>query len=165
MKIIYLIGFMGSGKSTIGQGLAEDLSKSYLDTDEYIERTYQRKIVDIFAEDGESVFRYYEIEALKKINHVDIVSTGGGIVEKEVNYDTMKNNGVIIYLEASFNEISKRLLNDTNRPLWNNNNGDKKNLFNRRIPLYEKFADYIIKTDDKTIEEIIKELKNIIKHV
>lgn len=162
MNTIYLIGFMGSGKSTIGYALAKRLSKTYIDTDELIEDTYQEKIADIFKVDGEDVFRNYEINALKKASYYDVVSTGGGIVEREENFKTMKDTGTVVYLDTSFAEISHRLINDTGRPLWNNHLEEKLNLFNRRVSIYKKFTDYTVKTDNRSIEEIINEIINIL---
>lgn len=163
MNTIYLIGFMGSGKSTVGRELAKTLSKSYIDIDDYIETKHQEKISNIFKTKSEDIFRDYETHALKEVSTYDVVSTGGGIVEKKKNLITMKNTGVVVFLHTSFEEVSSRLKNDIDRPLWDSNRDDKINLFNRRIPLYESYADYIIKTDNKSIEEIVEEISNDIK--
>lgn len=159
MKTIYLIGFMGSGKSTIGLALANKLNKTYVDTDQYIIDTHEREIADIFQENGENTFRDYEIDALKSVSNYEVVSTGGGIVEKNENLQTMQKNGIIIYLHASFNEISNRLEKDQTRPLWKNNIEEKQNLYNRRIPLYKKFANHMIDTDRKSVEEIVQKIE------
>lgn len=162
MKTIYLIGFMGSGKSTIGLALAKRLTKTYVDTDQLIVETKKQEIAEIFQIDGESVFRDYEIKALKDGSTYDVVSTGGGIIEKSENIQTMQKNGLIIYLHASFKEISNRLERDQTRPLWNNNIEDKLNLYNRRIQLYKKYADRIIETDGKLVSEIVQEIEEYI---
>lgn len=165
MNTIYLIGFMGSGKSTIGKELAEVLSKKYIDSDDYIENKHQEKIPNIFKTKGEEVFRDYETVALKEVSAYDVVSTGGGIVEKEKNLKTMKNTGVVIFLKTSFEEVSSRLKDDINRPLWDNDIEGKIKLFNRRIPLYESYADYIINTDNKSIKEIVREISGVIEEI
>src|SRR5690625_3132536 len=103
---------MGSGKSTIGKDLANKLSKSYVDTDQYIVEKHQREIADIFQKNGESTFRKYEIDALNSLSTYEVVSTGGGIVERDENLQTMEKNGFIFYLHASFEEISNRLEKD-----------------------------------------------------
>lgn len=162
MRTIYLIGFMGSGKSTVGLALADKLDKTYVDTDQFIVETHQREIADIFSRDGEGIFRDYEIDALKKVSNYEVVSTGGGIVEKSENLQTMQKNGLIVYLHASFQEIANRLKQDETRPLWNNNIEDKLNLYNRRIKLYKKYADHMIHTDGKALEEIVQEIENYI---
>src|SRR5690625_4351172 len=93
MKTIYLIGFMGSGKSTVGIALADKLEKTYVDTDQFIVDTHQQQIADIFQEFGENTFRNYETNALKEVSTYEVVSTGGGIVEKNENLQTMQKNG------------------------------------------------------------------------
>ena len=157
IQSIYLIGFMGSGKSTVGQALATKLNKTYIDTDQYIEEKYG-SIPKIFRDKGEDVFRLYEMNALQETLHYQIISTGGGIVEKIENLHKMKENGIIFYLHTSFHEISKRLGQDKNRPLWNRALEENKKLYHRRIPKYEEFSDYKIITDGKTIQEIVHEI-------
>lgn len=157
MNRLYLIGFMGSGKSTIGLALAKHLGKSYVDTDTYIEEKYGN-IQEIFQKQGEDIFRLYEIEALKATAAYDIISTGGGIVEKRENIQTMKENGTIIYLHTSFQEISNRLEQDENRPLWHQASEEKQKLFKRRIPLYKECSDHIVVTDHKSIDEVVQEI-------
>lgn len=165
MKTIFLIGFMGSGKSTVASELAKSTLKTYIDTDDYIEEVYQEKIVNIFKRHGEDVFRTYEIAALKEVGSYDVVSTGGGIVEKEENLHTMKENGIIIYLETSFEEITNRLKNDADRPLWDNEVTEKIKLYERRIPIYEQYADYVIETNNKTVNDIVKDINAILSNV
>ncbi|MFB4166456.1 shikimate kinase [Virgibacillus sp. JSM 102003] len=160
MKTLYLIGFMGSGKSTIGEMLSNILGLPHIDTDHLVEEVYGQTISSIFQSDGEGTFRKYESEVLKKtpsLNH--IISTGGGIVEKEENTLFMKENGIVIYLNTSFEEIAKRLEDDQLRPLWSQNVKEKKILFNRREKLYEENADKIIHTDNKSAREIAGEIK------
>lgn len=157
MKTIYLIGFMGSGKSTIGRLLAEKLQTSFMDTDHYIEEKYGL-ISNIFKNEGEKTFRSYEEDALKSTKEYDVVATGGGIVETASNFETMKNNGVIIYLQTSFQEIHQRLKDDQNRPLWSKGLEENKKLYKARISKYEKFCDWKIITDHKASEEVMKEI-------
>lgn len=160
MKRIYLIGFMGSGKSTVGLKLAKHLNRTYIDTDTYIEQKYG-KIADIFQREGEKAFRLYEIKALRETMDYQVISTGGGIVEREENYETMKNNGVIIYLHTSFNEINKRLEQDVDRPLWNKSMDDREKLYQKRIPLYKKFGDYIVNTDQQSIQKLVHDISTL----
>lgn len=160
MKTIYFIGFMGSGKSTIGQEYADKYNKTYVDTDAFIEEFQQRKISDIFKKSGESTFRIFETEALQEVSNFEVVSTGGGIIENIKNVHMMQENGIIIYLHASFDEIATRLESDQTRPLWDNNIEEKSNLYHRRIPLYRECADYIVDTDQKTVDEIVQEIEN-----
>lgn len=163
MKTFFLIGFMGSGKSTVGIELARQLSKTFVDTDNYIENRYEQKITHIFQNDGEITFRTFETAALKKVSSYGIVATGGGIVEREENIHTMKSSGSIIYLQTSFKAIADRLKNDEARPLWDSDMEDKIKLYERRIKHYQKHADYTIKTDNKSIDEIVNEIKLAIR--
>lgn len=162
MKTIYLIGFMGSGKSTIGSRLSTLLNKAYIDTDIYIENKYKQQITKIFHEKGEDVFRAYESDALNELPN-GIVSTGGGIVERSININIMKASGIIVYLHTSFNEITNRLKHDQTRPLWKTNLASKKALFERRTELYENCADIVINTDNKLVNDIVNEIKLLIK--
>lgn len=158
MKTIYLVGFMGSGKSTIGELLHHHLNRPHLDTDQMIVDQYG-DIASIFQREGEKQFRDYETEVLARIpgDHY-VVSTGGGIVERQENHKLMKHNGLIIYLDASFAEIAERLGNDPTRPLWGKQNADKQQLYQRRRKCYRALADYTIMTDQKTPENIVNDI-------
>ncbi|SDQ50635.1 shikimate kinase [Virgibacillus subterraneus] len=163
MKTLYLIGFMGSGKSTIGEMLSSSLRVSHIDTDHMVEEVYGQTIAAIFQNNGEGTFRMYESEVLKNTPLQNcVISTGGGIVEKGENVLFMKENGVVVYLETSFDEIAKRLEDDQTRPLWSNNVQEKKDLFIHRKKLYEKDADIIVHTDNKTAIEITEEVKALL---
>lgn len=163
MSTYYLIGFMGSGKSTIGEALSSQLDVSYIDTDTYIEHTAKRMIQDIFKEEGEVYFRELETNALKECN-AGIISTGGGVVEKQENIDEMRKKGTIIYLDVAFSEICKRLEADETRPLWTKNDlEEKETLFKRRESLYKQASDYIITCDDKDVNTICTEIISIVK--
>lgn len=159
-KTIYLIGFMGSGKSTVGSSLAQKRGKTYIDTDQHIVDTHQQQIADIFQEQGENTFRKYETNALREVSKYEVVSTGGGIVETNENLQIMQQNGLIVYLHASFTEISNRLERDQSRPLWKNNDEEKLKLYHRRISMYKQYADYTIQTDGKTVDEIVQEIEH-----
>ncbi|TKG88758.1 shikimate kinase [Puteibacter caeruleilacunae] len=117
---IYLIGYMGSGKTTLGRRLAEMLNLSFLDMDKFIEEKYFRSIPQIFAEEGEDGFRDKEHKALKEVAgfHDVIISTGGGAPCFFDNMDIMNNSGVTFYLDIPADELAKRLMKSKNeRPL------------------------------------------------
>ncbi|WP_077326946.1 shikimate kinase [Virgibacillus siamensis] len=156
---IYLIGFMGSGKSTVGKILSNLMGSGYVDTDALIEEKYG-PIPKIFSTYGENTFRSYETSVLKEVpNGAAVISTGGGIVERDENISFMKDNGVIVYLHTSFEQIQARLHNDTGRPLWNRDIQEKKNLFQKRIEIYRDCAGITITTDDKEPIMIAEEIK------
>ena len=100
---IVLVGFMGTGKSSIGKRLSTQLRMRYVDTDDIIERDSGRRISDIFAEDGEPTFRELESEAVCKVSKLYnyVISTGGGVVLKESNMVELKRNGIIFCLTAT----------------------------------------------------------------
>lgn len=158
---------MGSGKTTIGRLLSSAFTLDFLDTDALIEEKEQVSISDIFKYKGESYFRQSETNVLKSLldeeKHSIILSTGGGMVLKDENVKLMKEIGMVIYLSASPQTIALRLENDTTRPLLEGK--DKlefiTKLLEDRQKFYKNAADYIIHTDDKSLEEIIKEVEGI----
>ncbi|HLQ73801.1 MAG TPA: shikimate kinase [Bacillota bacterium] len=163
MKTIYLIGFMGCGKTTIGESLSESTGKTLVDIDEYIVEKYQSSIPDIFANKGEETFRAYESEALQTETHGGIISTGGGIVQREENREFLKNNGIVVYLSLPFHTIVERLKKDSNRPLWDTNNENQmEKLYKSRLWMYETCADITINVDQKSVEEITEEITTLL---
>lgn len=162
MDTIYLIGFMGSGKTTIGKKLSQHMELELVDLDEYIEDKNKQTIKNIFAIEGEDAFRSYETQALFEAEN-GIIATGGGIIEKDVNRQFLQNEGTVIYLAVSFETIVERLKADENRPLWNaNDEGKMEQLFNRRLALYEACADITVNVDKKSEAEITEEIVRLI---
>lgn len=163
MKGIYLIGFMGSGKSTVGKALSRKLGVSYADTDKFIEEEKDMEIKDMFAEYGEAYFRELETNALELLDE-SIISTGGGIIKKSENMKLMKERGIIVYLEISFAEVCRRLAEDSTRPLWNKNDlEDKRKLYEERLNSYEANSNYIIACDSKDVNQIVEEIEALVK--
>ena len=120
MKPIFLIGYMGSGKTTIGKDIATDLKIPFLDLDQLIEEHYQKSISQIFKEHGESRFREVERNMLNKISDYEncIISTGGGTPCFFDNMEQMNNKGTTIFLDTSIDELVDRLYYEGNkRPL------------------------------------------------
>ncbi len=165
---IALIGFMGTGKSTIGRLLAKELGTSYkfLEMDRLIVENAGKSIPQIFQEEGEIRFREYEIEISKKLSQLEriIVSCGGGIVLNRINIDYLKKNCHIVLLKASFKEIYKRILKDgvKKRPIVDNKNPKKhiQELLELRKPFYKRGAEIIIETSNKSKKEITQEIIN-----
>ncbi|OFL47061.1 MULTISPECIES: shikimate kinase [Nosocomiicoccus] len=152
-----LIGFMGVGKTTAGQKLSEITQKEFIDLDVYIENKHQ-KISDIFKNYGESVFRKYEYDALKECLDVDILSTGGGIVEYEPSLNLLKESTqLVIYIDAPFEEIYKRIKNDSSRPNALRSYEELQDLYEKRRPLYKSIADITIR-NETTVDELIHKL-------
>ena len=161
MKNIVLIGMPGCGKSTIGYRMSQKINYSFFDADKYLEEKENRIISDIFSKEGEEYFRKLETKYLKDLSKKEqiIISTGGGAVKKKENIDILKQNGIIIFLDRTIEDISKE--NHENRPLLQNIENLWK-LYDERIKLYRKYADIIIKNDDDMnviVERIITVLK------
>jgi len=161
---LYLVGFMGSGKTAVAKEIAESTDLKYIEMDELIEKKEARSINDIFKDSGEDYFRKVEKEALKEISLADkqVVSCGGGVVIDEANVNLMKDSGVLICLQASPDVIYKRVKNNKDRPLLNVENPQVKieELLRIRRPYYQK-ANYIIETDNLSVQQVAQEVKSI----
>ncbi|MFV8827929.1 shikimate kinase [Alkalihalobacterium sp. APHAB7] len=159
VNIIFLTGFMGAGKSTIGKVLAKKLNYKLLDTDEKIEAIQRKSIAMIFQEEGEGAFRSYETDVLEKLPIENtVVTTGGGIVVNEVNRKIMREKGSIFYLHCDIEEVLERTKGDTTRPLLQNKSKEQvSELFLQRMPFYED-ADYKIDTTLLSITEIVDKI-------
>jgi len=160
---IILIGFMGSGKTTFGKWITRNHNMEFLDTDEYIENKYNKLIKDIFRDSGEETFRDMETQAIKELAQVCdncVISVGGGLPVRAVNRSLLKELGIVVYLEASVDELVKRLSKDTSRPLLAGGNLREKieSLMAAREALYKEAADIIVKTDDRRFEDMYTEV-------
>lgn len=163
MKNIILIGFMGSGKTSVGSKIASMTGLKLIDIDSRIVRDSKMEINEIFRKFGEGYFRKLETRTAKKVFSMRnrIVSTGGGIVTRPENFELLKNGGCVVYLKNSFSVSVKRLAKSKDRPLFDRANLKKTGmLFKKRLKLYNKAADITVFTDRKTVtqtaEEVIK---------
>ena len=161
MKNIVLIGMPACGKSTIGYWLSKKINYPFVDVDRYLEEKENRIISDIFSNEGEEYFRELETKYLKELSEKEgiIISTGGGAVKNKENIDILKENGIIVFLNRTIDDISRE--NHRNRPLLQNPDNIRK-LYDERIKLYRRYADIIIKNDDNIdviVERIITSLK------
>ncbi|MBR5897247.1 MAG: shikimate kinase [Lachnospiraceae bacterium] len=165
MNNIILIGFMGCGKSTIGKRLAEELAMDYYDIDAFIEESTKMTIPEIFSKAGEKWFRDQEAFALTCVTDAKdrVIATGGGIVEREENLETLKKGGTVVYLKVSVDKLWTRAGKDANRPLAGDLAAFRK-LYDRRKTLYEKAADIVVDSGflnvDRTVEAVKKALKD-----
>lgn len=162
-KHIILEGFMGSGKSTIGIRLSYKMAMTVTDTDKLIEREQQRKISDIFAEDGEEAFRQMETECLKNLErqgHAQIISLGGGVPMRKKNREILKKLGMVVYLRAKPETIYERVKSDTTRPLLQCDDPFARicELMEARAAMYEEAADVIIDTDNLSVEQVLTDI-------
>lgn len=123
MKRVFLIGYMGVGKTTIGKLLSKELDVEFIDLDKYIENRYRKTIQEIFAEKGETKFRIIEREMLREVATFQdvLISTGGGTPCFFNNMEVMNQHGVTVYIKASVNQLVSRLLASKNvRPIIHN---------------------------------------------
>lgn len=165
MDNVILIGFMGSGKSTLGVRLSYKMRTPFIDTDKYIENKQKTSISEIFADKGEAYFRDLETETLKALKAEKtayIISVGGGLPVREENRKLLKELGTVIYLRASADELFERLKGDTDRPLLQCEDPKKKiqDLLTAREAFYEDAAHMIIDVDGKDIEAVLEEMVN-----
>lgn len=160
--VIFLVGFMGVGKTVIGKALARRLGFSFLDTDEMVEKKEGRSINRIFQESGEGYFREKEWEVLKSLKDLSrvVIATGGGLFLGSPHRKFIKEQGVSIWLNAPFEEILKRLRRSPIRPLFTNEE-DLRGMLEKRKARYA-LADYEIETGHQNIEGIIERILKII---
>lgn len=165
MKAIYLIGFMGAGKTTVSKKLAEKLSVNNYDTDNEIVKLAGMAINDIFASRGEEHFRELESAVLQAMPASNaVIATGGGIVISSGNRHQLREKGLVIFLYANINETLKRLAGDESRPLLQGNKLQSAELlFTTRLPLYRQTADFEIDTTSKDVSDIVDEIVQCMK--
>jgi shikimate kinase len=165
-KNIYLIGFMGAGKTTVGALLAEILGLPFEDTDHLIERGEGRTISEIFRVEGEPYFRLRESQVIRSTQNSvpKVIALGGGAILLEENRDFLNKNGHVVYLRTERETLATRLSQNQNqRPLLNFNS--LETLFEIRQPLYEtgvKSA-FTLDTDRKIPSEVAQEISTFLK--
>lgn len=153
---IVLIGFMGSGKSTVAKVLAKLLCLAAVEMDDLVyQKTNTKNMHEVFALEGELLLRETEIAIAKEyaLKQNLVISTGGGVVLNKIILDYFKKmGGKVIFLNASFEQITKRLKGDERRPLF----VDAKKLYDFRLPLYLHYADEIVDADQSTDKIVLK---------
>lgn len=164
MQNIFLIGFMGAGKSTIAKALQKELNMELVEMDARIVKEQGMSINEIFEKYGESHFRDIESQMILTLGEEGntIVSCGGGIVVRPENTEYMKKSGKVVFLKASPQTIYERVKNSTERPILNGHMNVEyiAELMEKRRALYESACDITIETDNKTKNEICQEILN-----
>ncbi len=175
-KLVYLTGFMGSGKSTVGPILANTLGWDFFDLDHVIENKTGQKIRNLFDEKGEEFFRKLETETLKEISNGNelIISLGGGTIVSDTNLEILKSHGTIIFLESSFDSIYKRLRYKRDRPVLMASNEEEvkrdefinriSKIYSERKKYYEQ-ADLKINTDKISVGETVDKITKIVNKI
>ncbi len=162
---IYLCGFMGCGKSTVGVLLAKKTGNIFSDTDELIVKNQKMTIPEIFSQKGEPYFRKIEAETVKSVCGKNlIVACGGGAMLNSETADTVKeNNGIIVYLNVPFEKCYDRISGDTNRPIVMKNTREQlEEIYNNRHELYKKNSTVMVEAIGSP-NEIAETIINILK--
>jgi len=178
-SLIFLTGFSGSGKSTIGPLLANSLGYEFIDLDQAIEKCAGKSITNIFTEDGETFFRNLEnrtLEGLVAQTNL-IISLGGGVLENDLSYSLIQKSGTLVYLKSPIKTLARRLSNKNDRPLLRGENGCKLSreeievkitaILAQRRQRYES-ADITVETDIKrigaTVEELTRKIERYLRN-
>ncbi|MDR3651771.1 MAG: shikimate kinase [Paludibacter sp.] len=168
MKRVFLIGYMGSGKTTIGKLLAKELGYNFVDMDTHIEEKHFKTVSQIFSEIGESEFRILEQQCLHEVAEFEnvIISTGGGAPCFFDNMEYMKTHGLTVYLKHSAADLCERLeaSHANKRPLLADRKGEELNRFiaeglDKREPFYAQ-AEYSISGE---IEDVVMEISELVR--
>jgi len=168
---IFLIGYRGTGKTTIGNVLARRLGKRFIDADVYLEQKEGRTIREIFEEDGEEGFRDIESRIVEELCLQDdsVIATGGGAILRDDNAKKIKASGITVFLEADVDAISKRINKDNQtyqkRPNLTKRGGyqEIEYLLEKRRPHYDKAADFVINTSKMSINEAVEKIASFIR--
>lgn len=164
---IYLVGFMGCGKSAVAQELGRQTGLKVIDTDAQIVMQAGKEISEIFADAGEGAFRDMETDVLREVSERggNIISCGGGIVLRDENITIMKRYGTVILLNAEPDTIYGRICNDDKRPLLSGDMSVKhiSDMLRERRDFYDRAADIIIETDAMTVDEIASDIGRVME--
>lgn len=168
---IFICGFMGAGKTTIGKILADELSLPFFDLDEKIEEQCGMPIAAIFEKESEKKFRKMERDQIDYFikNETGVFALGGGSLQNEQLTEHIKLNGLLIFIECPISIILQRIKSDRNRPLLLNNNGTVKKkyelhaLYERRLPFYQRAEIHIDSSSyhsaDRLINHLLKKIR------
>ena len=164
---IVLIGYRGSGKTTVGKKLAEKLNKRLVGTDELIIKRAGMSIPEIVEKSGWETFRNIESEVAKEVGRLDncIIDAGGGIILKKINYNNLKRNGIFILLKADVKTIINRIKDDKERPSLTGIKSfidEVEEVLKERNEKYEEAAEYIVDTTRLTVDEVADKIVNYI---
>jgi shikimate kinase len=160
---IVLIGYRGTGKSTVGKLFAARLGRELVSTDAEIVKRAKRTIPEIVTQEGWEYFRNLESDICSELAHRDklVIDTGGGVILRAQNVEALKKNGTVFWLTASVETIGKRIGGDNQRPSLTGAKSfvdEIQDVLRERTPKYEAAADHTIATDDRSINQLVETL-------
>jgi shikimate kinase len=164
---IVLIGYRGTGKSTVGRQLAARLGRALVSTDTEIVKRAQRTIPEIVAQEGWEYFRDLESEICSEIASRDqlVIDAGGGAILRAQNVEALKKNGTVFWLTASVETIVKRIGSDNQRPSLTGTKSfvdEIQDVLQERTPKYQAAADHIIVTDGRSINQLMETVLGLV---
>ncbi len=162
VRIIVLMGFMGTGKSEVGRRLAHRLGRAFVDTDQLVEERAGKRVAAIFAEDGEAAFRALERDAVAEAagRGAAVVAVGGGAVLDPENVRRLREAGTLVYLTARPEIILRRVGDASSRPLLKDDpHATVSRLLAERGPVYAAVADVTVDTSERTAAEVVEEIQ------
>ena len=166
---IFLVGLMGAGKTSVGRLLAKDLSMTFVDCDHEIEKRTGVSVSVIFEIEGEEGFRRRESAILRELVQSPnvVLATGGGAVLWPENRAALSENGCVIYLRATIDELWQRTRHDRNRPLLRTDDPRARlaDLFEQRDPLYREVADVTIDTGSQSLRNLVSQLEERLRQL
>jgi shikimate kinase len=158
---IVLIGYRGTGKSTVGRLLASRLGRQLVSTDAEIVKRAQRTVPEIIAQEGWEYFRDLESDICRELADRDqlVIDTGGGAILRTQNIESLKKNGTVFWLTASVETIAKRIGSDNQRPSLTGTKSfvdEIQDVLQERMPKYQTAADHVIATDHRSINQLVE---------
>ena len=156
---VFVIGFMGAGKTSVARKVARRAGVASIDADAYLERSLGKSITDVFAEDGEEAFRAWEAETLADLAAREpmLIACGGGVITTEPARAVLRDGGYVVYLKVAPDEAARRIEDASTRPLFQDADAVAR-LWARRLPLYEEVADLAVDTADKNLGQLAGEV-------
>lgn len=156
MRKVYLVGYMGCGKSAIGKRISFAAKLPFYDMDTEIEKKMGLSIPEIFEQYGEAYFRELETEFLRSFRDEHcIIATGGGVAMRKENRDIMRETGLVFFLNAPFRDIWRRIATDKNRPIvQRSSRAELEALYNERKPNYLRSAHFKVETERRSLRDI-----------
>ena len=163
MKNVILVGMPACGKSTIGVVLAKTMNKGFVDTDILIQQAESRTLQEIIDQEGNDYFHHVEERVLLDFDGEDyVVATGGSVIYFDRAMDKFKEKGVVVYIKVTLDTILERLNNIRSRGVTLEKGQTIADLYEQRIPLYQKHADVVIEADGLSVEEVVEKMIELV---